>query len=214
MSNVRPRQTRRMPACVCAHPSLLCGPSVKLGRRTSAALQPARLVRLGRLPVFAVSEPSTRLTQEGLARSGRSSRYRAAGIEHSSTGIAELPMRWRYRAYRALFRGCSNSSLRLAKSSSSARTSSTYPPVLRTGSNTSAHAGYGVGLCTLQGCHATEPSSRVRSVCGHNGAVTIVQVASPFQSSSRVSAAWPNPSIEGTSTSGLRPLAAAPHVKR
>ena len=27
-------------------------------------------------------------------------------------------------------------------------------------------------------------------------------------------AAWPNPSIEGTSTSGLRPLAAAPHVKR
>ena len=25
---------------------------------------------------------------------------------------------------------------------------------------------------------------------------------------------WPNPSIEGTSTSGLRPLAAAPHVKR
>ena len=24
----------------------------------------------------------------------------------------------------------------------------------------------------------------------------------------------PNPSIEGTSTSGLRPLAAAPHVKR
>jgi hypothetical protein len=26
--------------------------------------------------------------------------------------------------------------------------------------------------------------------------------------------ATPNPSIEGTSTSGLRPLAAAPHVKR
>src|SRR5438046_299325 len=33
----------------------------------------------------------------------------------------------------------------------------------------------------------------------------------PAKASARVAA---NPSIEGTSTSGLRPLAAAPHVKR
>ena len=37
------------------------------------------------------------------------------------------------------------------------------PPVLRTGSNSNAHAGYGIGLCTLQGCHVTESCLTWRS---------------------------------------------------
>ena len=41
-----------------------------------------------------------------------------------------------------------------------------HPPVLRTGSNASAHAGYGVGLCTLQGCHATEPCEEFGAYAG------------------------------------------------
>ena len=57
----------------------------------------------------------------------------------------------------------------------------TYPPVLRTGSN-------------------TRPAKARRRPCTLAG-------------SARYSAT-PNPSIEGTSTSGLRPLVAAPHVKR
>ena len=57
----------------------------------------------------------------------------------------------------------------------------TYPPVLRTGSNT------------------RPAKARRRPYC--------------FEGSARY-CATPNPSIEGTSTSKLRLLAAAPHVKR
>ena len=54
-------------------------------------------------------------------------------------------------------------------------TSASYPPVLRTGSNSNAHAGYGVGLCTLQGCHVTASGLTWRSTghptAGHNGSL-------------------------------------------
>ncbi len=50
-----------------------------------------------------------------------------------------------------------------------------YPPVLRTGSNSNAHAGYGVGLCTLRGHHVAEACLTRRSTghptAGHNGAL-------------------------------------------
>ena len=53
--------------------------------------------------------------------------------------------------------------------------SASYPPVLRTGSNSNAHAGYGVGLCTLQGCHVTAAGLTWRSTghptAGHNGSL-------------------------------------------
>ena len=189
---------------------------MKLGRRASAALHPARLVRSSGLPVFAVSEQAARLTHEELRRSPRSSHYRAVRLKHSAAGIPELPIRRRHSAFSALLSSRSTPSLQVAKSPFSACTPPSSPPVLRTGSNTNAHAGYGVGLCTPRGCHATEPNAEFEL-----SAVTMVP-SPAFRSRRRSSivhacgrwASWPNPSIEGTSTSGLRPLAAAPHVKR
>ena len=62
---------RWAPLPFCSRPSLLRKPSVKLGRRTTAAHQAAPPMRSGRLPVFAVSEPSVRFTQVALACSAR-----------------------------------------------------------------------------------------------------------------------------------------------
>ena len=96
MSNVRPRETRRMPASSCTHPRPSRGPSVKLGRRTSAAFQATRPARSGRLPVFAVSEPSVRLKQDAIALLQVASRHPRPRIEHSSAGVASLPRVWRF----------------------------------------------------------------------------------------------------------------------
>ena len=53
--------------------------------------------------------------------------------------------------------------------------SASCPPVLRTDSNSNAHAGYGVGLCTLQGCHVTAAGLTWRSTghptAGHNSSL-------------------------------------------
>ena len=211
MSNVRPRKTHRMPACLCSHPSPSRGPSVNLGRRTIAVRQAARPVRSGRLPVFAVSEPWARLTQDTLAYCTRLSRYRAVRIEQSSAGVAATPMPLRDAQVRHP---------RPPKPVASARKVAVtrlnfgrHPPVLRTGSNASAHAGYGVGLCTLQGCHATEPREEFGALAG----TTVSSLSFRSRRHSKPfhkSAARPNPSIEGTCNIWLRQLSAAPHVKR
>ena len=168
-------------------------------------------MRCGRLPVFAVSEPRARPTQEALARSERSSRYRATAIELSC--IAELPKCSRYRAHGSMVQ-------RLPKRITPPRKVAfirlhfgSHPSVLRTDSNASAHAGYGVGLCTLQGCHAGErPEEFARSA-----AATVPPLSVSLRRHSKAvheSAARPNHSIEGTSNIWLRQLSAAPHVKR
>jgi len=184
---------------------------VKLGRRTSAPLQPARLVRSGRLPVFAVSEPSARLAREALARSGRSSRYPAPRIEQSSAGVVASAMPLRGEQVRCP---------RLLTPIASVRKVAVihlhfggHPPVLRTGSNASAHAEYGVGLCTLQGCHAAER----REEFGASACTTAPSLSFRLRRHSKAiheSAARPNPSIEGTCNIWLRQLSPAPHVKR
>ena len=154
MSNVRPRKTRRMPACVCSHPRRSRGPSVKLGRRTIVALQAVRPARSGRSPVFAVSKPLAQLTQDALACCTRSSRHPASRIEQSSASVVAnaVPLRDAQVRFPRLLKPLASprkvTFIRLHFGC--------HPPVLRTGSNAGAHAGYGVGLCTLQGCHATE----------------------------------------------------------
>ncbi len=73
---------------------------------------------------------------------------------------------------------------------------------------------------SLVPCGSASPSTkagRAASVPRRLGRFGIKAVRRPgvaCRSEQSVIAAWPNPSIEGTSTSGLRPLAAAPHVKR
>ena len=67
---------------------------------------------------------------------------------------------------------------------------------------------------TIQGTQANRATHQ--SLC-HRPSIEQTAVMNPKASrSSQVGRArgTPNPSIEGTSTSGLRPLAAAPHVKR
>ena len=99
---------------------------MNLGQRTIAVLQAARPARCGRLPVFAVSEPSALLTQDTLALYTRSSRYRAPRIEHSSVGVAVLPCS--LRNAQARFPRLLKASPQLAKSPSSACTSAASRP--------------------------------------------------------------------------------------
>src|SRR4051812_46206358 len=67
--------------------SSLCRPSVNLGRRTTAARSAVHPLRSGRLPVFAVSEPSPRVAQDALPSSARSSRYRGPGSNTLQHGV-------------------------------------------------------------------------------------------------------------------------------
>jgi len=70
-----------------------------------------------------------------------------------------------------------------------------------------ANVGQFVGAC------AVAPARSARS--GHNGAVSNAQVRFlPLPTSFPAAAPRPNPSIERTVTSGLRPLVTAAHVKR
>jgi hypothetical protein len=63
------------------------------------------------------------------------------------------------------------------------------------------------------GAGAVAPARSARS--GHNDAVSNVQVRLlPLPASFPAAAPRPNPSIERTVTSGLRPLVTAAHVKR
>ena len=155
------------------------GPSVKLGRRTTAGLPAVHSLRLGRLPVFAVSEPSARLAQDALVRPARSSRYPKPRIEHSSTGVASRPRNCvapsTLRRMQPPLCGCASPRRPARHVVLAYCASARCPPVLRTGSNSNAHAGYGVGLCSLRGCHVTESGLTWRSTghptAGHNGAL-------------------------------------------
>ena len=76
-------------------------------------------------------------------------------------------------------------------------------------------------LKSLAPCGTAPPSSKsgqaAASVARRRGCLGIKaarRFGAACRSEQSLIAAGPNPSIEGTSTSGLRPLAAAPHVKR
>jgi hypothetical protein len=70
-----------------------------------------------------------------------------------------------------------------------------------------------VNVDQFVGAGAVAPARSTRS--GHNHAVSNVQVRFlPLPASFSAAAPRPNPSVNRTSTSGLRPLAAAPHVNR
>ena len=149
------------------------GPS----RNSSGAPRPAARLRGQRTVCSARARP--------LPRPARSSHYRAPKIEHSSTAhCIALPRD----------RRCSLAASRVHQLSVRASpalpsrnvvlvcgASASCPPVLRTGSNSNAHAGYGVGLCSLRGCHVTGSGLTRRSTghptAGHNGSLRLGRAA-------------------------------------
>jgi len=166
-------------------------PSVKLSRRIIVAPPAVGSQRSGGLSVFAVSEPSTQLGRGtfgvGCKVVPLNKDRRPKSLQQGVVTLRPHPRHLPCASERTASARRSHVSGHMLMFSAMFMPPACFPlrspirPPSTAGSNTDAHAGYGIGLCPLQGQRATEPcltrQSTGHPTAGHNGALRLGRAA-------------------------------------